>query len=599
MNLKAYYLQRKEKAETALGTVRNKIRKISVLRVILFISGAICLFHLYPYGLWISIGILACTLIPFLVLVKYHNRLFLKKEWWETSIIHYQNELAAQDGDSSSFEDGKEHTNPEHPYTFDLDIFGKRSLFQTINRTCTPFGKNTLAEWMKNHLTNHEPIRMRQEAIRELAGLKDFRENFRITGMLFKGKETDMESIGEWVRTPGYFSKRKWCQWIVPAVPCVNLFLLILGLSGIISMNWVGISFGCFLVASFGLVRRVTLIQSNYEKRLEALSTYTRLIRLIEEQELKSRLLLEWKEYFKSNGLQAREILNLLEKELDRLNLRNNQLLYVILEGSLFWQLRQMLRIEHWKQTYGQQLMIWLDTLGKMDAICSLGTFAFNHQEYTYPQIAEKPFTFKARDMGHPLMPSSQCVRNDASIPSRPYFIIITGANMAGKSTYLRTIGSNYLLAAIGAPVCCSSLEVYPAQLMTSLRTSDSLNNNESYFFAELKRLKRIIGQLNDGKEMFIILDEILKGTNSKDKQKGSFALVQQLMELKTNGILATHDLLLGELAGRFPNEVKNYCFEADIQNNELTFSYKLKEGIAQNMNACFLMRKMGIIINS
>jgi len=296
--------------------------------------------------------------------------------------------------------------------------------------------------------------------------------------------------------------------------------------------------------------------------------------------------------------LQAKEILLLLNKELDRLNLRNNQLLYIILEGCLFWQLRQMLRIENWKQTYGHQLALWLETLGQMDAICSLATFAFNHPEYTYPQIAEEPFIFKAQDMGHPLMPESRCVKNDANIPSRPYFIIITGANMAGKSTYLRTIGCNYLLACIGAPACCSSLKIYPAQLMTSLRTNDSLNNNESYFFAELKRLKQIIDQLNNGKEMFIILDEILKGTNSKDKQKGSFALIQQLMTLQTNGIIATHDLLLGELAQLFPHEVKNYCFEADILNNELTFPYKLKEGIAKNMNACFLMKKMGIIIN-
>ena len=194
-------------------------------------------------------------------------------------------------------------------------------------------------------------------------------------------------------------------------------------------------------------------------------------------------------------------------------------------------------------------------------------------------------------------MPREQCVTNDAEIPQRPYFLIITGANMAGKSTYLRTIGCNYILACIGAPVCCSSLEIYPAHLMTSLRTSDSLVHNESYFFAELKRLQQILDRLKSGEEMFIILDEILKGTNSMDKQKGSLALVKQLLQLKTNGIIATHDLLLGDLKQHFPDEISNYCFEADIQNDELTFSYKLREGIAQNMNACFLMQKMGINI--
>lgn len=187
---------------------------------------------------------------------------------------------------------------------------------------------------------------------------------------------------------------------------------------------------------------------------------------------------------------------------------------------------------------------------------------------------------------------------NDATIPSRPYFLIITGANMAGKSTYLRTIGVNYLLACMGCPVCCESLTLYPAQLITSLRTTDSLSDNESYFFAELKRLKRIIDLLDEGQELFIILDEILKGTNSADKQKGSLDLIRQFMRLKADGIIATHDLLLGTLADQFPEYIRNYCFEADIKDNELTFSYRLREGVAQNMNACFLMRKMGITIS-
>ena len=256
------------------------------------------------------------------------------------------------------------------------------------------------------------------------------------------------------------------------------------------------------------------------------------------------------------------------------------------------------MRIEAWREKYGESLLHWLDMLGEMDALCSMGTFAFNHPAYTYPVIADKPFVFCAREMGHPLMPVSQCVKNDAEIPSRPFFVIITGANMAGKSTYLRTIGVNYVLACIGSPVCCDSLEIYPARLITSLRTSDSLNDNESYFFAELKRLKQIIDRLNSGEELFIILDEILKGTNSMDKQKGSFALVKQLMTLKANGIIATHDLLLGKLIEYFPDEIHNYCFEADITNNELIFSYKMREGVARNMNACFLMEKMGLVIN-
>ena len=339
------------------------------------------------------------------------------------------------------------------------------------------------------------------------------------------------------------------------------------------------------------------LIQETYGKKLKTLNRYAKLITLAKGETWQAPALRELTDKLDIDGHSPAEALMQLSKELDRLDLRNNQLLYVILEGSMFFQLRQIVRIERWKARYGKYLMGWLEAVGELDALCSLGTFAYNHPAYTYPTIAGQPFCFLARNMGHPLMPEAQCVKNDAAIPSRPYFLIITGANMAGKSTYLRTIGVNYLLACMGCPVCCESLTLYPAQLITSLRTTDSLSDNESYFFAELKRLKRIIDLLNEGKELFIILDEILKGTNSADKQKGSLDLIRQFMRLKADGIIATHDLLLGTLAEQFPDEIRNYCFEADITDNELTFSYRLREGVAQNMNACFLMKKMGITV--
>lgn len=380
-------------------------------------------------------------------------------------------------------------------------------------------------------------------------------------------------------------------------VPVINSLLLITSLIGWTSFSCLGLSFGIFLVLSFGIIKRATYIQETYGKKLKSLNGYARLIALAKAEDWKSAGMLELMERFNLNGQSPVQALQQLSKELDRLDLRNNQFLYVLLEGSIFFQLQEIVRIERWKVRYGQHISEWLETVGELDALCSLGTFAYNHPQYTYPELTEKPFCFLATQMGHPLMPVSQCVKNDATIPSRPFFLIITGANMAGKSTYLRTIGVNYLLACVGAPVCCEKLKLHPNQLITSLRTSDSLSDNESYFFAELKRLKRIIDLLNQGQQLFIILDEILKGTNSMDKQKGSFDLIRQFMQLKANGIIATHDLLLGSLIKQFPEEIRNYCFEADIKDNELTFSYKLREGVAQNMNACFLMKKMGIIL--
>lgn len=596
MNPENHYTERLSLTEGQLQQVKKQIFRISMLRLALFIAGIAGVYFFFNQTTLLIAGI-CLTFLPFFILVKVHNRLFIRKEWLETQARIIQEELQALSGDYSSFEDGKEYANPEHPYSFDLDIFGRRSLFQSINRTCTFFGKVRLAEWLQNHLHEKTSIEKRQEMVREISEHTLFREQFRVAGLVHHGQSPDAEKIQAWSQSPAQYLHAGWVKAFIWGVPVINSLLLITSLAEWTSFSWLGLSFGIFLVLSFGIIKRATYIQETYGKQLKSLNGYARLIALAKAENWKSTGMLELIERFNLNGQSPIQALQQLSKELDRLDLRNNQFLYVLLEGSIFFQLQEIVRIERWKARYGQYISEWLETVGELDALCSLGTFAYNHPQYTYPELTEKPFCFLATQMGHPLMPVSQCVKNDATIPSRPFFLIITGANMAGKSTYLRTIGVNYLLACVGAPVCCERLKLHPNQLITSLRTSDSLSDNESYFFAELKRLKRIIDLLNQGQQLFIILDEILKGTNSMDKQKGSFDLIRQFMQLKANGIIATHDLLLGSLIKQFPEEIRNYCFEADIKENELTFSYKLREGVAQNMNACFLMKKMGIIL--
>ena len=596
MNPKNHYTERLSLTKGQLQQVKKQIFRISMLRLTLFIAGVAGIYFFFSQTPLLIVCI-CLTFLPLFILVKIHNRFFIRKEWLETQARIIQEELQALSGDYSSFEDGKEYVNPEHPYSFDLDIFGRRSLFQSINRTCTFFGKDRLAKWLQNHLHEKTSIEKRQEMVREISEHTLFREQFRVAGLVHHGQSSDAEKIQAWSQSPAQYLHAGWVKAFIWGVPVINSLLLITSLIGWTSFSCLGLSFGIFLVLSFGIIKRGTYIQETYGKQLKSLNGYARLIALAKAEDWKSAGMLELMERFNLNGQSPVQALQQLSKELDRLDLRNNQFLYVLLEGSIFFQLQEIVRIERWKVRYGQHISEWLETVGELDALCSLGTFAYNHPQYTYPELTEKPFYFLATQMGHPLMPVSQCVKNDATIPSRPFFLIITGANMAGKSTYLRTIGVNYLLACIGAPVCCERLKLHPNQLITSLRTSDSLSDNESYFFAELKRLKRIIDLLNQGQQLFIILDEILKGTNSMDKQKGSFDLIRQFMQLKANGIIATHDLLLGSLIKQFPEEIRNYCFEADIKDNELTFSYKLREGVAQNMNACFLMKKMGIIL--
>lgn len=644
------YRERAEAAQRELSKVQRQIYRISTLRLLLFVAGAAGTIGFRHEGWAVAGGIALAALLPFVLLMKRHNRLFYRKDYLEKKITVNRQELAALDYDTSGFDGGEEFADPAHLYAYDLDVFGAHSLFQYINRTCTEPGKRRLADWLGRHLERKEEILARQAAVRELAPDLEFRQRFRILGLLHKGQAADETELKAWAATRSVFRSNGFLRTLPVAVACINSVCLLLAFAGWLPASVCGTVWAFFVAAGFAFTGKVSKLQAVYGKKLQILGTYASLLRLMESRPMQCALLKGITNEIGGEGRQASLAISRLSKLMDGLDQRNNVFMYVILNGLFFWELRQVMRIEAWKEQYARELPRWLDTLARMDALCSLATFAYNHPDYPYPTLLDKSdlqlsaaedaplsseektrvseengvssqeangmpapeedaltagkapdadtrFMLRAKAMGHPLMHRDRCVRNDIDMAKRPFFIIITGANMAGKSTYLRTIGINYLLACTGVPVCAEEMTVYPARLVTSLRTSDSLPDNESYFFAELKRLKLIIDKLHTGEELFIILDEILKGTNSADKQKGSLALIRQFMALRANGIIATHDLLLGTLADLFPRNIRNGCFEADITGDELTFSYRLRPGVAQNMNACFLMKKMGIAV--
>ena len=622
-NIKSTYRRIADEAQQKLNKVQRQIYRIGTLRLLLFIAGVAGLICFRAENWTVLAGIALVTLLPFILLIKYHNRLFHRKDYLEKKIEVNRQELAALDYDTSCFDSGEEVSDPAHLYAYDLDVFGAHSLFQYVNRTCTEPGKRLLADWLGRHLEKKEEIQERQAAVRELAPALKFRQRFRVLGLLHKGKAADETELKAWAASPGVFRRNRFLRVLPIIVTGINSVCLLSVVAGYLPASIWGIIWTLFVTAGFAFTGKITRMQAVYGKKLQILGTYAGLLKLMEARPMQCGLLKSIKEEIGGEQRKASLSISRLSKLMNELDQRNNVFMYVILNGLFFWELRQVMRIEAWKEQYAGELPHWLDALGQMDALNSLATFAYNHPGYSYPTLLDKAdmiaakagipsgakgadtentdgnahFMLRAKALGHPLMHRDRCVRNDIDMEKRPFFIIITGANMAGKSTYLRTIGINYLLACTGMPVCAEEMEVYPARLITSLRTSDSLTDNESYFFAELKRLKLIIDKLQSGEELFIILDEILKGTNSMDKQKGSFALIKQFMTLQANGIIATHDLLLGTLIDLFPKNIRNCRFEADITDNELTFSYRLRPGVAQNMNACFLMKKMGIAV--
>jgi DNA mismatch repair ATPase MutS len=327
-------------------------------------------------------------------------------------------------------------------------------------------------------------------------------------------------------------------------------------------------------------------IQSTFEQ-------FHKLILEIENQEFSSELLSEKRNLVVNADTKASSILKKFAKHLDALDQRSNMLIGVILNAFMLRDLRQSYNIEKWIEAHKTSVPVWFETITFFDAYNSFGNFRFNHPKYIFPKINDNIPVLKVKGAGHPLLKESTMILNDIEINSEEFFII-TGANMAGKSTFLRTVSLQIVMGNLGLPVCAETAEYNPIKLITSMRTTDSLTDDESYFFSELKRLKFIVDEIKTDR-YFIILDEILKGTNSTDKAIGSRKFVEKLVASNSTGIIATHDLSLCKVAEELP-DVKNYFFDARIENDELFFDYTFKPGICQNMNASFLLKKMQIV---
>jgi DNA mismatch repair ATPase MutS len=329
---------------------------------------------------------------------------------------------------------------------------------------------------------------------------------------------------------------------------------------------------------------------------LNTLKKMTNLFKLIENIDVKSVLLKDLKDTFYANKEPARVQIAKLIKIVDSLDNRNNIVLGFLLNGLLFWDWNHMLIIDKWKSRHIDNYVKWQDALSYFDALSSFANFAYNNVDFIFPEISSGEFIFEAENMGHPLISEKERICNNFIIGESPRYAIVTGANMAGKSTFLRTVAVNLILAGCGAPVCADKFIFTPLPVYTSMRAEDSLLKHESYFFAELKRLQNITKELDKGNKLFIILDEILRGTNSEDKRKGSIGFIKKITLKKAYGLVATHDLELAKLTETQPDIFTALCFEVKIENNKLDFNYKLQKGITQNMNASFLMKQMNII---
>ena len=579
-------------------TVSKKIRQYGLFRLLFFVAWII-LIYLSTSWSWLAFGlIMGPGIIIFAYLVIKHGMLYRRKANLEQLVRINREQENGMEWNFIELDDGDCYRDETHLFSYDLDLFGKGSLFQYINRTSTITGKNRLAALLTYIEKSSKEIRSRQQAVAELAGLFRWRQDFRVRGLLTEEQPEDISGLREWIIKPPDF-KATIFRVLIILVPLVNLTVFMLSVFGVISF-WLFISYLVIPLMLAGIRhKRVNLKHNLLSRKFLVMKKYSGLFRMIEEQEFKSERMKSLRKGLVTNGISASRAIRQLAAISSAFDTRLNLLAGFLMNVLFLWDIRQSVRLENWQKKYRQQLPVWFDVMGETDAYISLAGYSYNNPGYVFPEIRNDDFLcFEAEQLGHPLIHSRKRVCNDYAVNGWGDFTILTGANMAGKSTFLRTVGVNMLLASCGATVCAQKMSITPVDLVTSIHTIDSLANNESYFYAELKRLKLIIDMLKEDEQVFIILDEILKGTNSRDKQSGSKALIKQLISLKASGIIATHDLSLGELEKHFPENVQNRCFEIIIEKDKLDYDYKLKKGIAKNMNATILMERMGITVD-
>ncbi|MEH6680495.1 MAG: DNA mismatch repair protein MutS [Sediminicola sp.] len=583
-----FYRSRIADHVSSLAALKRRLALFGMLRLLVFISAA--------SGVYLSIGntrlllgILLLCIVAFVWLVSGHTDLKYERDKRRSLIDLNETEIKVLQGDFDGLPDGKKFSDPLHHYSQDIDLFGKGSIYQYLNRTVLGEGSKRLAGIFTENGT--ENIGNKQEAVKELAAMPEWRQEFAALATLVK-TEMPTSVMLSWLHgyRPFVPPFMRFLPYVFSGISVVLTSLYFLDLiSGFLLAGWfmlgLGIT-GTYLVKINALSARTGKIQGIFHQ-------YQKLIAQLEGTEFGSDLLRIHRGQVVREGRKASMVLRDFSGILGALDQRNNMIFGVVGNGFLLWDLNQSFKLERWIGQYKGEVEQWFKTIAFFDAYNSLGNYAFNHPEHSFPQLTHDNFVLRVQGAAHPLLDPEKRVLNDYSIQKERFFIV-TGANMAGKSTFLRTVSLHIVMANMGLPLCAQKVSYSPIKLITSMRTTDSLADGESYFFSELKRLKFVVDQIQRD-DYFIVLDEILKGTNSTDKAIGSRKFVEKLLRSRATGIIATHDLSLCDIANE-KMEVENHYFDAQVVNGDLYFDYKFKKGICQNMNASFLLKKMQIV---
>ncbi|PHI19685.1 hypothetical protein CEQ90_11585 [Lewinellaceae bacterium SD302] len=591
---RAHYIDEQEKFEAEAARLRTHYNRLSYARLLIFFLLVALVILLWSYQWYFGLAGALIFLPLFAYGVKKHQAIYRASAMAEHLAAISASELMALEHEFDIFDGGQEFLDLTHSYAADLDLFGPHSLFQYLNRCVTAVGKR----WLADALLEAAPTSVvleRQAAIRELGQEPEWCHIFRARGADLEDDPQYLKRLQLWLEEPELVYGTpllRAARWFVPlffVLTVVGLFML---------PNWQMALFGLIPVAlvmrKFG--EEISRVHTFTAQAGSVLSYYADLLEQIEATDWESPLLQKLQKPILGQGRSASSATRQLRYAISQLDVRYNAF-SALLEVSGLWSVQWIARLERWRREHRKSLPAWFESLAEIDALVSLANLHFNRPDFAFADVHQEHCYF-ASHLGHPLLEPKSMVTNDLNIETDGHIHLVTGSNMAGKSTWLRTVGINVVLALCGAPVCASEMRLPQMQVWTSMRTQDALHESTSSFFAELKRLKAIIAAVEaKEKQVFFLLDEILKGTNSRDRHVGARALIRQLIQSKGAGIIATHDLELAEMENEVGSRVENYAMEIQTEGQDMVFDYKLRAGVCKSFNATLLMAKMGIAI--
>ncbi|MDQ8005622.1 MAG: DNA mismatch repair protein MutS [Pedobacter sp.] len=593
--LKRYEASAKEQ-QIEIAALKKKVDQLSFVRVALLLV-EIGLF----VGLVSSEGstanaiwsvLLLLPIFTFAAVVRQQNKLEKQYKFHQNLLWVFENEIALLQGKANGYDDGTAFEDENHPYLSDLDIFGKSSLYALINRGASKIGVEELAKHLAT-VSNRNLIVERQEAIKELTEHIDSTFAFRanLKGYEVTRIEEIKQKLGSQLLKQVTFTSNSLLKFYVKTVPYLMLVLFLVGLIfGGTFWSIFGLMAFANAMLTFFYSKQITTVYYGFSGSSGLLSSYADAIEWTEQRDWKSKYI---KDLFLSEEKVSAHI-KTLAKIIVEFDARLNFLLYAVLNFFLLWDLKCCIKLGNWTRNVSDQVAQGLDRIGYFEELISFATLNCNHPDWVFPAINQN-FSLKADELGHPLIPTSKRVDNSYALRETATVDIITGSNMAGKSTFLRTVGINMVLAYAGAPVCAKQMDLSIFRLLTYMRIKDNLIESTSTFKAELNRLKMILSEVELHPNAFVLIDEMLRGTNSKDKFDGSKAFIEKLIKIGTPTLFATHDLQLSELEQVHPNAVRNFHFDIQLVGNEMEFDYLIKQGPCTKFNAAILLKQIGL----